>query len=76
MQSVSQWSFVNISSKHFHSQTVRAKDLQFWEKVYLPPPVTCHVSHGFFFGQSGEASCGGSVINGATLYNLSSLGKG
>ena len=43
-KSVSQWSFVEISSKHLHFQTVRARKLKFWEKVHLPPPVTCHVS--------------------------------
>ena len=38
-------SFVVVSSKHLHSQTVRARKLKFWEKVHLPPPVTCHMSH-------------------------------
>ena len=36
-------SFMEISSKHHHSQTVRARELTFWEKVHLSPPVTCHV---------------------------------
>ena len=37
--------FVEISSKHLHSQTVRARELKFWPKVHLPPPVSWHVSH-------------------------------
>ena len=36
---------MKISSKHLHSQTVRAREPTFWEKVHFPPPVTCHVSH-------------------------------
>ena len=40
---------MQISKKNtthkYHSQTVRARELTFWEKVHLPPPVTCHVSH-------------------------------
>ena len=40
----SEWSFVNISTRHLHSQTVRARELTFWDKVH-PPPVTCHMSH-------------------------------
>ena len=28
--------------RNLHSQTVRARMLKFWEKVHLPPPVTCH----------------------------------
>ena len=36
---------MKIYSKHLHSQTVRARELKFSEKVHLPPPVTCHVSH-------------------------------
>ena len=42
---------MKISSKHLHSQTVRARELTFWEKVHLPPPLTCK----YFFGQSGIA---------------------
>ena len=38
-----------MSSKHLHSQAVRARELTFWEKVHLLPPVTCHVSHVKFF---------------------------
>ena len=45
------WSFVKISSEHFHSQTRSAGELTFSEKVHLPPPaivylsnVTCHMS--------------------------------
>ena len=28
-----------------NSQTVKARDLKFWKKVHLLPPVMCHVSH-------------------------------
>ena len=38
---------------HLQSQTVRARELKFWEKVHLPPAVTCHLScvtcHYFFY---------------------------
>ena len=37
-------SFVEISSEHLHYQTVKARELQFWEKVHLPQPVLCHMS--------------------------------
>ena len=43
--SVSQWSFVKISSSNLHSQTIRVRKLKFGEKVHLPPPVTSHLSH-------------------------------
>ena len=45
---VTDWSFFSYSSKQLHSQTIRASKLKFWEKVHLPPPVTCHVSHIMF----------------------------
>ena len=35
---------MEISSVHLHSQTGRARELKFWDKVHLPPPVVCHVS--------------------------------
>ena len=45
--------FVKISSEYLHSQTVKARELEFCEN--LPPPamcpmscVTCHVSHFMF----------------------------
>ena len=44
IHSVSHSSFVEISSEHLHSQTVRARELKLREKVYLPPPVMCHMS--------------------------------
>ena len=43
---LSRWSFVGISSEHLHSQTLRARELKFWEKVHLPSPVMCHLSRG------------------------------
>ena len=45
IKSVSESSFVKISSTNLHSVTVRARELKFWEKVHFPPPVICHVSH-------------------------------
>ena len=36
--------FVKISSSNVHCQTVRARELKFWEKVPLLPPVRCQVS--------------------------------
>ena len=38
-------SFVEISSKHHNSQTVRARDLTFWHNVLHPLCVMCHLSH-------------------------------
>ena len=43
-------SFLEISSVHLYSKTVRARELEFWEKVLLTPTcymshVMCHVSH-------------------------------
>ena len=37
-------SFVEISPKHLHSQSIRARDLKFLEIVHLPPRVTRHMS--------------------------------
>ena len=42
---VSQWSFLEIFPEHLQSQTVRARKLTFWEKVHLPLPDMCHMSH-------------------------------
>ena len=36
--------FFSQSSKHHKSQTVRARELKFWENVHPPPCVTCQVS--------------------------------
>ena len=33
------------SSKHCLSQTVKARELKFWENVHPPPFVKCHMSH-------------------------------
>ena len=38
-------SFSWKSSKHLHSQTVRARKLKFLENFHFPPCVTCHMSH-------------------------------
>ena len=37
-------SFVKLSSKHIHYQTVRARNLQFWDNVHHPPCVRCQIS--------------------------------
>ena len=36
-----QRNYSSKSSKHLHSQTVKAKNLKCWEQVHLPPPVIC-----------------------------------
>ena len=41
---VSQSSFVKISSKHLHSQTVRARELKFWFTSPYMLCVMCHIS--------------------------------
>ena len=38
-------SFCSESSRHCLSQTVKARELNFWGNVDLPPCVICHVSH-------------------------------
>ena len=74
-------SFVKISSKHPHLETLRVRDLNFLENVHLPPSVMCHVSHVMchmsgvachihfflllFSDKMLELVGGGSVINGA-----------
>ena len=72
------FSFVKLSSKPFHSQTVSARELKFFEKVHLPKPVTGRMSHVTF--HMSHVMCqiflsfldkvvklfgGGSVFNGA-----------
>ena len=53
-----EWSFSSKSSKQFLSQTVRARELTFWENVY-------HMSRGImFFDRVIELVGGRSVING------------
>ena len=44
---VTDWSFVKISLTNLHYQTLRARELKFWEKVTSPhmSHVTCHMSH-------------------------------
>ena len=42
---LSESAFSSKSSEHLHSQTLRARELTFWEKFHLNPPVTCYVSH-------------------------------
>ena len=45
IHSLRHWWFVKISSKHLHFQTIRAKELTFWEKVHHPPHVTLRVTY-------------------------------
>ena len=57
---------MEIYSKYYNSQTVRARELKFGVNVHLPKCVTSHVSHvmchmshvtcNIFFGQKGGAS--------------------
>ena len=35
---------MEISLQHLHTQTVKAKELKFGEKIHLPPHVMCHIS--------------------------------
>ena len=44
IQSLTESSFVKISSKHHLSQTIRARDLTFWKNVHISI-VTFHISH-------------------------------
>ena len=82
IHSLNEWSFCSESSRHCPSQTVRARELKFWENVHTPrcvsshvSRVTCHVSHvmchmsQFCWGWGDkvvELVCGGSIINGAS----------
>ena len=36
---------MEIYSEHLHSQTIRAREMKFRDKVHLPPLVICHISH-------------------------------
>ena len=36
---------MEISVEHLHSQTIRARELTFLEKVHHPPPVMFHMAH-------------------------------
>ena len=40
---------VNISSKHWHSQTIKARELTFWENVHFPPSVTFYASNVTYY---------------------------
>ena len=44
MNSFSWWSHCFRSSKHHNFQTVRAREVIFWENVHPEPYVTCHLS--------------------------------
>ena len=46
----SESSFVEIYSDHLHSQSGKAKELTFWGKAHLPPPVMCRMSRVMFHG--------------------------
>ena len=48
MHSLSRSWFVKISSKHHKSQTLRARELEFWENVHPLQHVTCNMSHVMF----------------------------
>ena len=76
INSVSSSAFSSRYSTNLHSQAVRARELNFFDNVHLPPPGTCHMSHVtchvshvtfsyFFFYKVVKLVGGGSVINGA-----------
>ena len=44
IHSLSDWSVSSKPSKHYYTQTVKARELKFWENDHPPPSVTCHVS--------------------------------
>ena len=54
---------------YLNSQTVKSRELKFWENVHLPSHVTCHVSHitchNFFLDKVVKLVVWGSVFNGA-----------
>ena len=78
-------SFVEIFWNHLHSQTVRARELKFPEKVHLPPPVMWHVSYVIyhvshvtqfvfsFLYKVVKLVIGGSFINRATPSSFFSI---
>ena len=43
--SLSESAFSSKYATNLHSQAVRTRELKFWENVYLPPPVRCHMTH-------------------------------
>ena len=59
------------SSEHHYTQTLRARELNFWENVHLQQRVTCQVSQvkcqvsGVTFFLTTLWLCGKSFINGA-----------
>ena len=57
-------SFAKVSSKHLHSQTIKTRELKFWEKGHLPQPIMCHLSD-FFFTKFVNLVGRESFINGA-----------
>ena len=45
IESLTEWSFPSRSYKHHNAQTIRARELQFWENVHPTTCVSCHLSH-------------------------------
>ena len=62
VSSLSESSFVKISSQHVHTQIARARGLKVWEKVDLPPPLILKawIKEGIKRGLRGpwRSSCG------------------
>ena len=58
---------MEIFSVNHHSQTVRAKELEYGEKVHLLKPVLCNMSKKVYKKMDKVVHLvgGGSVINGA-----------
>ena len=65
--SLTNWSFSSQSLKHHKSQTVKVRNLKFWEKVHLPhlSRDRCNFLVFFFRWQRVKLHGEGSVINGA-----------
>ena len=57
INSLSRWPFSFKPSKHHYTQTVRARELKFWENVH--PPTTCQLLFFFFLGGGGQS--GGAI---------------
>ena len=66
---------MEISLQHLHTQTVKAKELKFGEKIHLPPPVMCHISSITCHGS--HVTCRGSHVtchvSHAMDYNIFSI---
>ena len=77
-EQVSEWSFSARSSKQQNTQTVRTRELNFWENVYPTPCVTCHLSPAlckFFFYKKKKIDREGPLKTDPPLTSSASLSK-